>query len=58
MADVLSQSEIDALLSGLIYRRLRTWSVQEEEKHKLNSMILRSAKILKGSYKTLELIRW
>ena len=35
MADVLSQSEIDALLSALSAGELETDQVQEEEKHKV-----------------------
>lgn len=57
MADVLSQSEIDALLSALSTGELETDQVQEEEKHKVKVYDFRSPqKFTKDHIRTLELI--
>lgn len=57
MADVLSQSEIDALLSALSAGELETDQVQEEEKHKVKVYDFRSPqKFTKDHIRTLELI--
>ena len=58
MADVLSQSEIDALVVCLIYRWCWTGEVEkEEEKHKVKVYDFRSPqKFSKDHIRTLELI--
>lgn len=57
MADVLSQSEIDALLSALSTGELEPEQVQEEEKHKVKTYDFRSPqKFSKDHIRTLELI--
>jgi len=57
MADVLSQSEIDALLSALSTGKLEPDQVQEEEKHKIKLYDFKSPqKFSKDHIRTLELI--
>lgn len=57
MADVLSQSEIDALLSALSTGELEPEQLQEEEKHKVKIYDFRSPqKFSKDHIRTLELI--
>ena len=57
MADVLSQSEIDALLSALSTGDLEPDQLQEEEKHKIKLYDFKSPqKFSKDHIRTLELI--
>ena len=57
MADVLSQSEIDALLSALSTGNLEPDQIQEEEKHKIKLYDFKSPqKFSKDHIRTLELI--
>jgi len=57
MADVLSQSEIDALLSALSTGKLEPDQVQEEDKHKIKLYDFKSPqKFSKDHIRTLELI--
>lgn len=57
MADVLSQGEIDALLSALSSGELEPDNVQEEEKHRVKKYDFRSPqKFSKEHLRTLELI--
>ena len=57
MADVLSQSEIDALLSALSSGEIEADNVKEEEKQKVKIYDFRSPqKFSKEHIRTLELI--